>query len=270
MAGRGRRGRPKKVNNPCSSNPTPPIGNQPSSNVQPSVPGEATGTPCAAQIVNSPEKQPESATRRSPSPTPATENHGSISRRRLVTQLDLNTALVTPTVTLHESQIQSEPALLGAHPRVPSMSSQSPSANPPHAVNNSVLGHHGLESEVSQLARYVLVCETRAETGELTVAPVTQTTVQHHPGGHSSAGAANPATTGAPPSSAVSSVEQTQHPHVSPTNASVPNKVWQSSTFAYLVDPNEGTELKFIPPAVIDGKKVAKIEAEDLLEEIEY
>jgi len=37
-----------------------------------------------------------------------------------------------------------------------------------------------------------------------------------------------------------------------------------------LVDPEEGTELKFVSTEIIDGKKIAKIDKEDVENEIEY
>ncbi|KAJ8420807.1 hypothetical protein Cgig2_019766 [Carnegiea gigantea] len=42
------------------------------------------------------------------------------------------------------------------------------------------------------------------------------------------------------------------------------------SSYASLVDPEEGTELKFVSTEIIDGKQIAKIEREDVEAEIDY
>ncbi|KAJ8427105.1 hypothetical protein Cgig2_029814 [Carnegiea gigantea] len=43
-----------------------------------------------------------------------------------------------------------------------------------------------------------------------------------------------------------------------------------ASSYASLVDPEEGTELKFVSAKIIDWKKIAKIDKEDVENEIEY
>ncbi|KAJ8419566.1 LOW QUALITY PROTEIN: hypothetical protein Cgig2_004597 [Carnegiea gigantea] len=42
------------------------------------------------------------------------------------------------------------------------------------------------------------------------------------------------------------------------------------STYASMVDPEEGTELKFVPTKIINGVKCAKIKKEDVMPEIEF
>ena len=44
----------------------------------------------------------------------------------------------------------------------------------------------------------------------------------------------------------------------------------ETSTFASLVDPNEGTSLSYFTPSVISGAKCAKITGEDVAPEIAY
>ena len=41
-------------------------------------------------------------------------------------------------------------------------------------------------------------------------------------------------------------------------------------SFAQLVDPNEGTELKFIPAQIINGTKFSQLEKSDVVDEIHY
>ena len=55
-----------------------------------------------------------------------------------------------------------------------------------------------------------------------------------------------------------------------PNQATLLKQVYSSSTYASLVDPEEGTELKFISAELIGGKKVAKIDKEDVENEITY
>ena len=54
-----------------------------------------------------------------------------------------------------------------------------------------------------------------------------------------------------------------------PTSATSPGHRTISS-FAALVDPDEGSSLAFVPTSLIDGVKCAKIDREDVLPEIEY
>ena len=56
-------------------------------------------------------------------------------------------------------------------------------------------------------------------------------------------------------------VNETVSPHI---------QVNPISTYASLVDPEEGTELKFISTEFIEGKKIAKINKEDVEQEIAY
>ena len=41
-------------------------------------------------------------------------------------------------------------------------------------------------------------------------------------------------------------------------------------SFAQLVDPNEGTELEFIPAQIINGTKCTQLEKSDVVDEIQY
>ena len=48
------------------------------------------------------------------------------------------------------------------------------------------------------------------------------------------------------------------------------NQVNASSLYASLVDPDEGTDLKFMPAEVFHGMKIAKIKRHDVVAEVGY
>jgi len=61
----------------------------------------------------------------------------------------------------------------------------------------------------------------------------------------------------------------TPHAHgAAPGTATTP---WgRQCSFAQLVDPNEGTELKFVPSSIINGVKCTQLEQSDVKDEIQY